>query len=381
MDYLGAQYGPVQWHVRYTPAEELVYTILSQHTSDLNSERAFKSLIATFETLDAVADASVDSIEEAIRRGGLAKQKAPRIKNVLCQIRDEIGSFDLSFLAEMPLDEAKAWLKRLNGIGPKTAAIILCFSLGMPAMPVDTHIFRVSKRLGLIGPKVNADKAHDILEPLVAPEDVFAFHMYLIQHGRQLQEADALKVKVGIINVTGYAGVELARILARHPNAEITSVTGRSAAGQKLADVFPHLSEIDLTITEDITESVDLVFSALPHAASAERIGHALSDGVKAIDISADFRLNDLSVYEDWYSVQHPCPEYMEGSVYGLTELHRDEVSGADLVANPGCYPTASIMALAPAVAAGIIESDIIIDAKSGVSGSGTRLVAEDTLL
>jgi endonuclease-3 len=189
MDYLGAQYGPVQWHVRYTPAEELVYTILSQHTSDLNSERAFKSLIATFETLDAVADASVDSIEEAIRRGGLAKQKAPRIKNVLCQIRDEIGSFDLSFLAEMPLDEAKAWLKRLNGIGPKTAAIILCFSLGMPAMPVDTHIFRVSRRLGLIGPKVNADKAHDILEPLVAPEDVFAFHMYLIQHGRQVCKA------------------------------------------------------------------------------------------------------------------------------------------------------------------------------------------------
>ena len=189
MDYLGAQYGPVQWHVRYTPAEELVYTILSQHTSDLNSERAFKSLITTFETLDAVADASVDSIEEAIRRGGLAKQKAPRIKNVLCQIRDEIGSFDLSFLAEMPLDEAKAWLKRLNGIGPKTAAIILCFSLGMPAMPVDTHIFRVSKRLGLIGPKVNADKAHDILEPLVAPEDVFAFHMYLIQHGRQVCKA------------------------------------------------------------------------------------------------------------------------------------------------------------------------------------------------
>ena len=152
----------MQWFIRYSPAEELVYTILSQHTSDLNSERAFTNLMATFETLDAVADASVDAIEAAIRRGGLAKQKAPRIRNVLRQIRDEIGSFDLSFLAEMPLDEAKAWLKRLNGIGPKTAAIILCFSLGMPAMPVDTHIFRVSKRLGLIGPKVNADKAHDI---------------------------------------------------------------------------------------------------------------------------------------------------------------------------------------------------------------------------
>ena len=189
MDYLGAEYGPAQWHVRYSPVEELVYTILSQHTSDLNSERAFKSLMRTFGSVDTVADAPVEDIEEAIRRGGLAKQKAPRIKNVLKQIREELGSFDLTFLAEMPLDEAKAWLKRLNGIGPKTAAIILCFSLGMPAMPVDTHIFRVSKRLGLIGPKVNADKAHDILEPMVSPEDVFAFHMFLIQHGRQVCKA------------------------------------------------------------------------------------------------------------------------------------------------------------------------------------------------
>ena len=189
MEYLGAQYGPAQWHVRYSPIEELVYTILSQHTSDLNSERAFNNLTAVFDSMDAIADAPVEDIEKAIRRGGLAKQKAPRIKNVLCQIRDELGSFDLSFLAEMPLDEAKAWLKRLNGIGPKTAAIILCFSLGMPAMPVDTHIFRVSKRLGLIGAKVNADKAHDILEPMVEPQDVFAFHMYLIQHGRQVCKA------------------------------------------------------------------------------------------------------------------------------------------------------------------------------------------------
>ena len=101
----------------------------------------------TFETLEAIADAPVEAIEDAIRMGGLAKQKAPRIKNVLNQIREEIGNFDLSFLGEMPLDEAKAWLKRLNGIGPKTAAIILCFSLGMPAMPVDTHIFRRLKGL------------------------------------------------------------------------------------------------------------------------------------------------------------------------------------------------------------------------------------------
>ena len=108
---------------------------------------------------------------------------------MLERVRAEVGSFDLSFLAEMPLDEAKAWLRRLDGVGPKTAAIILCFSLGMPAMPVDTHIFRVSRRLGLIGPKVNADQAHDILEPMVEPEDVFAFHLYLINHGRQVCKA------------------------------------------------------------------------------------------------------------------------------------------------------------------------------------------------
>ena len=189
LEYMGPEYGPVEWHSRYTPAEELVYTILSQHTSDLNSGRAFNNLMKTFGTIEGVADASAEDIEEAIRRGGLARQKAPRIKQVLAQIRDEIGGFDLSFLAEMPLEEAKAWLKRLNGIGPKTAAIILCFSLGMPAMPVDTHIYRVSQRLGLIGPKVNAEKAHDILEPMVAPEDVFPFHMYLIRHGRQVCKA------------------------------------------------------------------------------------------------------------------------------------------------------------------------------------------------
>ena len=189
MVQLGEEYGPAVWAPRFDPASELVSTILSQHTSDINSERAFENLMATFVTLQAVADAPVEAIEDAIRMGGLAKVKAPRIKAILKQVFDEVGSYDLSFLGEMPLDEAKAWLKKLHGVGPKTAAIILCFSLGMPAMPVDTHIFRVSKRLGLIGPKISADKAHDILEPMVRPEDVFAFHMYLIQHGRQVCKA------------------------------------------------------------------------------------------------------------------------------------------------------------------------------------------------
>ena len=178
-------------------------------------------------------------------------------------------------------------------------------------------------------------------------------------------------VKVSIINVTGYAGMELARILRRHPDAEITSVTGRSLAGQKLGEAFPHLSDIDLTITEDVTESVDVVFSALPHAASAERLGQALAGGIKAIDISADFRLRDVAEYESWYNITHPCPEYMEESVYGLTELHREDVKTTRLLANPGCFPTVSILALAPAVKAGIIGPDIIVDAKSGVSGAG----------
>ena len=189
MEVLGGQYGPVEWGPRYDPASELVSTILSQHTSDVNSHRAFASLMDRFGSLDAVADAPADEIEESIRMGGLAKVKAPRIKEVLQRVREMVGNYDLSFLAEMPLPEAKAWLMDLPGIGPKTAAIILCFSLGMPAMPVDTHIYRVSKRLGLIGRKISAEAAHDILEPMVAAEDVFAFHVYLIQHGRAVCKA------------------------------------------------------------------------------------------------------------------------------------------------------------------------------------------------
>ena len=189
MSQLGGEYGPEEWVPRYNPAEELVYTILSQHTSDINSERAFLNLMSVFGTLESIADAPEDEIEVAIRSGGLSKQKSVRIKQVLNIVRDDVGSFDLSFLGEMPLDDAKAWLKDLPGVGPKTAAIILCFSLGMPAMPVDTHIYRVSQRLGLIGKKVSADKAHDILEPMVEPEDVFAFHLYLIKHGRQVCKA------------------------------------------------------------------------------------------------------------------------------------------------------------------------------------------------
>ena len=186
MQLLGEEYGSVSWAPRFDPASELVYTILSQHTSDTNSERAFRNLVGRFGSLDSIADAEVSEIEGVIRTAGLFRVKALRIKAVLNRVRDELGSFDLSFLRDMPLGEAKTWLKRLDGIGPKTAAIILCFSLGMPAMPVDTHIFRVTKRLGFIGAKVTADQAHDLLESMLDSDDVFAFHLYLINHGREV---------------------------------------------------------------------------------------------------------------------------------------------------------------------------------------------------
>jgi len=181
-------------------------------------------------------------------------------------------------------------------------------------------------------------------------------------------------MRVGIINVTGYAGSELVRLLYHHPEAQITSVTGRSAAGQKLGDVFPHLSDLDLGIQPELDGSLDLVFSALPHKASAESVIPLLKDGIKVVDISADFRLRQLSQYEEWYEVTHPGPQYLEEAVYGLTELNRPEVAQARLVANPGCYPTSSILALAPVVKEGLIELDIVVDSKSGVSGAGRGL-------
>ena len=186
---LKQEYGEISWYPRRDPINELVYTILSQHTSDINSERAFDQLITHFITIEAILNADVLEIEECIKTAGLHKIKAVRIKEVLNIINNMTGGFDLSFLAEMPLQTAKNWLKSLPGIGPKTAAIVLCFSFGMPAMPVDTHIYRVSRRLGLIDLKTSVDKAHDLIEKIVAPDEIFPFHMYLIKHGRKICKA------------------------------------------------------------------------------------------------------------------------------------------------------------------------------------------------
>lgn len=181
-------------------------------------------------------------------------------------------------------------------------------------------------------------------------------------------------IKAAIINVTGYAGMDLARLLHVHPEVELTQVTGRSMAGQRVKEAFPHLGDIDLVIQDEISGSVDVAFSALPQTASAEAVIPLIKAGVKIIDISADFRLKDPMEYEEWYGVPHPMPSLLEDSVYGLPELYRTALKGSSLVANPGCYPTAAILALAPAIKEGLIHEDIIIDAKSGVSGAGRGL-------
>jgi N-acetyl-gamma-glutamyl-phosphate reductase len=180
-------------------------------------------------------------------------------------------------------------------------------------------------------------------------------------------------IRVGIINVTGYMGAEAARILRRHPGARATSVTGRSGAGKGLGETYPHLDALQLDVTEEVGD-VDVVISALPHAASAAALLPLVDRGIPVVDLSADFRLKSVSEYESWYKVSHPRPEALKNSVYGLTELHRREVAESRLVAAPGCFPTSAILALAPAWRNGLITQDIIIDSKTGISGAGRSL-------
>ena len=189
VDLLEVQYGKAIWKRRHEPLDELILTILSQHTSDINSERAFKLLMDEFGDLETVLRAEVPEIERAIKSAGLFRIKAIRIKNVLSYIFEERGSLNIDFLADLPMKEAKKWLTDIDGIGPKTAAIVLCFSFGMPAIPVDTHVYRLAKRLGLIGPKITADAAHDLLERVVDQNMIFQFHVYLINHGRNICKA------------------------------------------------------------------------------------------------------------------------------------------------------------------------------------------------
>lgn len=184
---LDEEYGTLTWRSHGAPLDSLVLTILSQHTSDKNSERAFDNLRRRFPTWDAVRDAPLSEITDAIRCGGLADAKAPRIKSVLQEITEKSGAAaSLDFLRQMPTDDAKAYLQSFHGVGPKTAACVLMFSLGRPVLPVDTHVFRVSHRLGLIEKRVGEAKAHDALAALLPPERVYSFHVHMIRHGRRV---------------------------------------------------------------------------------------------------------------------------------------------------------------------------------------------------
>ncbi len=186
------------------------------------------------------------------------------------------------------------------------------------------------------------------------------------------------KVRVAVIGASGYTGADLVRLAINHPNIEIASLAAKTHAGKPMADVFPHLGRIklpDLVDVDDVNwEAVDVVFCGLPHG-TAQDIIAKLPERLKVVDMSADFRIRDTGTYEQWYGRPHLAADLLETAVYGLTEFYRAQLSGARLVACPGCYPTATLMALLPVVSAGLVEAeDLIVDAKSGVSGAGRGL-------
>lgn len=165
--------------------EQLVGTILSQNTSDVNSERSYEALRRAYPTWQAVLDAPRSAVAAAIRMGGLADLKAERIQTALRRVHEETGAFNVDFLATGPVEKARAWMTSIPGVGPKTAAIVLLFALRRPAFPVDTHVHRVTRRLGLIDLKTSRERAHELLEALVSPKDYYPFHLNLIRHGRE----------------------------------------------------------------------------------------------------------------------------------------------------------------------------------------------------
>ncbi len=185
------------------------------------------------------------------------------------------------------------------------------------------------------------------------------------------------KLTIGIVGASGYTGGELFRLLHQHPHATVTAVTSERSAGKPFASIYPHLAKLTDLVCEPLDPAVvarkaDFLFLALPHAASQEAAAAFIALGKKVVDLSADFRLADPAVYEQWYAHRHQHPDLLRTAVYGLPELHRESIRGAALVANPGCYPTSAILGLAPLLAERLIDPrTIVIDAKSGVSGAG----------
>jgi endonuclease-3 len=184
IERLRGLYGQPEWRPHGDATAELVLTLLSQNTSDTNSGRAFSRLLQRFPDWQSVIEAPLAEVEEAIRPGGLAPTKAPRLQAMLAEVKARTGGFDLAFLRDLADDEAREWLRTLPAVGPKTAACVLLFGLGKPGLPVDTHVFRVASRLGLVEEKLGPEKAQTLLEKTVPPADHFAFHILLIRHGR-----------------------------------------------------------------------------------------------------------------------------------------------------------------------------------------------------
>lgn len=182
-------FGYPHWRNPLSPLDELVSTILSQNTNDINRDRAFEALKAGFESWEAVRDGNQQDIIDTIRPAGLANQKGARIHAILRAITEQRGSLDLEFLKDFSAEEARQWLMKFKGVGPKTAAIVLQFSLNKPAFPVDTHIYRVTGRLGLRPEKMNADKAHPHFENLLPPETYYPAHLNIIRLGREICQA------------------------------------------------------------------------------------------------------------------------------------------------------------------------------------------------
>jgi endonuclease III len=186
---LREMYGYPNWRQALPAMDELVDCVLSQSTTDNNRDRAFDALKARYPNWEAVMNAPTDEVIDTIKPAGLANQKGPRIQNLLRRIHTERGELNIDFLNELPINEAKAWLTSFDGVGPKTAAIVLCFAFNREAFPVDTHIHRVGQRIGFLPEGISADKAHPVMEAIVPPGDYYAFHLNLIQHGREICQA------------------------------------------------------------------------------------------------------------------------------------------------------------------------------------------------
>jgi len=187
------------------------------------------------------------------------------------------------------------------------------------------------------------------------------------------------KIKVGIVGGTGYTGVELLRLLAIHPDVELTAITSRGEAGMPVADMFPSLrGYVDLAFADPATADLnacDVVFFATPHGVAMSQAQALLAANVKVIDLAADFRLQDTAVFEKWYKMPHSCPDILTQAVYGIPELNREQIKSAQVIGNPGCYPTTVLLGLAPLLEQGLVDlsAPIIADSKSGVSGAGRK--------